>query len=562
MKLLYTSIISILAFSMSAQNFLENAKSVGISHTYNAINFGGGVSFYDFDDDGWDDLTIATAQGEKIQFYKNINGQFQLQSPFVSDTNEIKQILWVDIDNDGDNDLFAAVYDGENFWYENDGNFNFVARNIPNPKNKPQSNTFAATFSDIDIDGDLDLIVTHRGKLDSIPNQLLINDGSGTFSDVTANYFFDSIHQPTFCVVSFDYNEDGYPDIYTAEDRFFGQNQLYKNLGNLTFSNQTDSCNAGVWIDAMGLSIADYNFDGLMDMYISNGPAGNPLFHNNGDGTFTDTADFAGVAFNKIAWGNQFFDYNNDQNPDLHVCATLGSNGPDKNGLFLNLGNGTFADSSSAILDPDSTTSFSSAAGDYDNNGFPDLAINNVFPDSFHLWHNTGNTNNWLKLTLEGTVSNRDGIGAKIELFSGGVKRTHYTTCGTSFQGQNSQNQLFGIGQNAVIDTIIVIWPSGIVSKLHQVPGNQPLTIIEGLIVGNDISEIGTSLNAYPIPFQDRLNLTGLIPGQIKILNNLGQTVFQKAVRKNNEMINTSDWKTGIYYLHHTELSEVKKLIK
>jgi len=565
--------IMCLGFSANAQTYTEVAKSLGIEHTYLEQNFGGGLSFYDFDNDGWDDLTIATSKGDSIHFYKNVSGTFQKMMALVTDANEVKQMLWADVDNDGDKDLFTAVFDSVNYVYINDGSLNFTAQMLPNPKSGAISKTFAAAFGDYDVDGDLDLFVCHRGFNDTINNQLLQNDGLGNFIDVTSNYFFDSIYQPTFCVAFFDYNRDGLPDIYTAEDRINYQNQFYKNIGGGAFENRTDSCGAGFWMDGMGLSITDYNHDGHLDMYVSNGPSGNPLFHNNGNETFTDTASFAGVAFNKVSWGSSFLDYDNDMDMDLHVCATAGSNGPNKNGLFSNLGNGTFADVTASILSFDSTTSFSSATGDFNNDGYPDIAINNVSPDSFNLWQNSGGGNNWLKVKLEGTVSNRDGIGSWIEVYVGGQLRTYYTLCGTGFQAQNSNTQIFGLANHAIVDSIKVYWLSGIVDKLENIAANQVLTVIEGqVLVSKNVESVEDGiLLAYPNPFQNTLRLTikqeEIEGGRITVYNSLGILIYEKEISENqvkNYSINTSAWTNGIYFIHidFKEKPFVKRIIK
>ncbi len=559
------------AYSSAAQIYTEVAQNLNINHIYSYNNFGGGISFCDFDDDGWDDLTVATARGDMIHFYKNTGAGFQQIAAITTDTNEIKQLLWADIDNDGDMDLFTAVFDSTNYIYVNDGSFNFTAMPLPNPNNGAISQTFAADFGDYDIDGDLDLLITNRDFSGLLPNQLLQNDGNGNFTDVTANYFFDTISQPTFCVNFLDYNRDGLPDIYTAEDRVTYKNQLYKNLGAGQFEDRTDSCNAGVGIDGMGLAIGDYDHDHHLDIYVANGPLGNPLFHNNGDETFTDKAVTAGVTVNKVSWSSQFFDYDNDMDLDLHVCATvgMGSPSPDKNAFFENLGNGTFSDVINNIMAGDSSTSFSSAIGDINNDGYPDIAINNALPDSLTLWQSSGGTNNWIKIKLEGTISNRDGIGSWIDVYAGGKRRTHYTVCGSGYLGQSSHSKIIGLGTNSQADSIVVTWLSEEVSTLYNVAANQSLLIVEGQITASAELLAEDDFEIFPNPFAEYFTIKAHNLQQkttsVRVLNSLGQLVYQRAWNTSDQLlIRTKDWASGVYFVQTKTGNDIqtKKLLK
>ena len=228
----------------------------------------------------------------------------------------------------------------------------------------------------------------------------------------------------------------------------------------------------------MGIAVGDYDNNGFLDLYLSNDPYGNYLLKNNGDGTFTEVAADLGLSVNKACWGTNFFDYDNDMDLDLYVCASVGpSNGI--NELFENNGDGTFRRMIGIGLDDD-YKSFGMSIGDFNNDGFYDIAVNNqqVSPN---LFMNSGNKNNWVKLNLVGVESNRDGIGSWIEVYNNGNMFIRETHCGISYMSQNSSSLIIGAGEETTIDSIIIKWAgSGNIDILRNVDVNQTITIVEG----------------------------------------------------------------------------------
>lgn len=463
-----------------AQHFTEMSDPLGLVHSNNLSAFGAGLSFFDFDNDGWDDLTISTKQGDSLLFYKNNQGNFYKTSINIPITDHCKQVQWIDIDNDNDLDLFVAVYNDDNLIYIQDTNNSFNPVTLPayNASNIP--NSYAAAFGDFDLDGDLDIFMVHRGFNSSNPNQLFINNGNNQFVDLTDNYFFNNIYHPSFSAVFFDPNKDQWPDIYVADDKNLFSNQYYKNLGGGQFLDESSSSQLNIAVDAMGLTIGDYNNDQLSDIFVTNTIDGNILFHNNGDGTFTDTSAYAGVLCNKVCWSTHFFDFDNDCDLDLHACATLGSVYANTNCMSENLGNGIFADVSHIFLGGDSTISYSSALGDLNNDGYLDMAVTNTYPDSIQFWLNSGGTKNWLKVKLIGTSSNSMGIGSWIDLYHNNQHYSHYTYSGSGYQSQNTAYNHFGLDTGTLVDSIIVQWPCGHVDKIYNVNANQTILITEG----------------------------------------------------------------------------------
>jgi len=498
-----TSIIILLflliSFKISAQTYVDVTSHYNIHHTFGQDAFGGGVSFYDFDQDGWDDISLATQVGDSVVFYKNTGTGFQeVYFEGIHHAGHVKQILWCDYDNDGDQDLYLSGRSYANYIYINDGTFHFSPYLIPPTEPFETGDTYGAAFGDYDLDGDLDLFICNRIGSIPLPNQLFLNNGDGTMTDITSSFIFDTTYQLTFCASWIDYNNDLLPDLYTAEDRFF-VNKIYTNLGNGILADDCDGCGAEIIIDAMSVCPGDYDNDGDLDIYISNTEAGNVLLQNQGDGTFTDVAMASGVAYNRVGWGATFFDYDHDLDLDLYVSGS--TNGTTMaNKLYENLDLTNFSEANAGFIG-DSTRSFSHAIGDINNDGYYDIVVLNIDPDSSQLWQSSGGENNWLKVDLEGTVSNRDGIGTWIEAWSDGLSQVKYTTCGVGYLAQNSSSEIFGFGSFDQVDSIIVKWTSGIIDKFFDVPVNQVLSIVEGSTTSTTVHDIeGIQVSIFPNP--------------------------------------------------------------
>ena len=483
---------------------MDASSQHGIATTFGSDAFGGGVSFHDFNQDGWDDLTFATQLGDSLVFYENIGGTFQeVYFEGIHHAGHVKQILWCDYDNDGDKDLYVAGRSWDNFIYVNDGAFSFTPYLLEAPAPFFTGDTYCAAFGDYDLDGDLDLFVGNHIESIPLPNELWLNNGDGTMTNITPQFHFDSIYLLTFAASWIDIDNDMYPDLYTAEDRF-GANQLYMNntIGGL--EDQCEGCGAEIVINAMSVCPGDYDKDGDLDIYVSNTQQGNALLNNNGDGTFTNIAQIAGVGYYRVAWGATFFDYDNDKDLDLYVSGS--TNGTTMtNELYENLDLANFTEVTQGFVG-DSTRSFSHAIGDIDNDGYFDIAVLNINPDSSQLWQSSGGTNNWIKIKLEGTISNKEGIGAWIEVWSDGDRQVHYTHCGTGYIAQNTDYIGFGLGPSGLLDSVIVSWPSGIIDKVVSNSSNTVIQILEGSTLPTSVeSPYQSNLLVYPNPTSEVL---------------------------------------------------------
>lgn len=476
----------------------ETTSQFGISVLNTNSNHGNGVCFVDFDGDGWDDLTLAT-RNQQIKFYRNISGFFVSQNyvftPGLPLNGDIKCPLWFDYDNDGDKDLFVSAINLPLMVYQNNGSMSFT--NIAGEIGLNSENVIHSGLSagDYNNDGCLDLFVGKYYNPQFFTeyehaNQVYMNNCDGTFTDVTISSGIGQHIQATLCAVWIDYNMDGFQDLYVGNDKFIYGNYMYKNNGDGTFTDVSESTGAGVNIDTMTLSCDDYDHDGDLDIFITNSPfspfmipeSNFLLKYDSATETYSEVGDEAGLNSSEVCWGSLWMDYDNNTWNDLFV-ATVGSglNFEAQNLFFINEGNGTFDDGIATVgIEEDEDATYAAAMGDYDKDGFYDYATNNIAPTPASVWHNVGGQNTWLAVSVEGTISNKDGIGTWIECYAGGNKYVLYTFCGEAFMGQNSEDEIFGLGNYNVVDSLKLKWLSGLVETYYNLPVKTRHHFIEG----------------------------------------------------------------------------------
>ena len=459
------------------------------------LGFAGGISLSDFDQDGWDDMTIATRDGVPIQFFRNIGGSFEEMDPLVPSTCLVKQVLWVDIDNDGDKDLFHTCFNEPNKVYENIGSLVMVDRTIGSGLDPDSDPSTAASFGDIDNDGFLDLYVGNyiEGVGTGQENHLYKSNGDFTFTEVTSSSGTFISNVPTLATSFLDIDHDLDGDLYVSIDKVF-ENHLFENTGSGSFQDVSVNSNTNVVVCAMNSSSGDYDEDGDLDIYVTNTPSGNVLLRNNGDKTFTDVTAEAGVGFFRTGWGTSFIDYDNDGDLDMYVSSST-ETAP--NALYVNQGDGTFTEPLFSIggLDGDDMgRTYCNTHGDFNHDGLIDLAISNVVNPSstdqqFRLWKNLGVNpqKHWIKVHLEGMQSNRDGVGSWITVYAGGRVFVRYTHVGDGYLGQSSDFNHIGVNEANLIDSLIIEWPSGIIDRFEDVSVDQVVSITEGASITGDL---------------------------------------------------------------------------
>ncbi len=541
---------------MSAQvQFSEEAQILGCGNSsYGDGTSGGGIAFFDFDQDGWDDITLSSEEGTGIRFFKNNAGTFSEVDFGITNTYEHKTVQWVDFDNDGDYDFFATSNTQKNHLYENTGNMEFTDITLSAGLDLVDHRTFGGSWGDYDNDGLLDVFLCSMYENSAnFHNLLFKNNGDGTFTDVTSQAGIIEASFLSFCSAFFDYDNDGWQDIYVANDRD-PQNQMYHNNGDGTFTEVGAQTGTNVSVDAMSTTIGDYNRDGWMDIYVTNVAEGNVFLENNGDGTFTDVASANGTLMNAVSWGAVFLDSENDTDLDLYVSG-MGDD-PD-NGLtaayYQSDGLGQYTIPTGTGLYEDHAISFGNAMGDIDNNGYPDIAVLNYAPSDMFLFKNTTNPiNNWFKVKLQGVESNRQGIGSWVEISVNGQKQYNYTLCGEGFLSQNSAYEFFGIGDATEIEYVKVTWLSGIVDYIENPQINSAITIIEGSTLGTlDFLSDG-SVTVYPNPTSGMATVkttNNWIGSEIRVTDILGRTVFTQQMSSEETLLDVSQYQEGVYFI-------------
>jgi hypothetical protein len=420
--------------------------------------------------------------------------------PSDLDSTDWRGFAFGDYDGDGNVDLYvtesahgAQLKRDLLFKGHGDGTFEnvTVASGIETSSAAGQ----CAFWVDYDNDGKLDLFVKNYAS----PNRLYKNNGDGTFTQVAdaaglADATLGAYHG-TICSFA-DYDNDGFMDVAFSGER----NVLYRNSGG-TFVDVTAAAGMATSRNSTGIAWGDYNNDGLLDLYIARGTTGsgslhNTLYRSNGDGTFIDVTAEAGLVTTANTWAAIWGDYDNDGFLDLFVtCAgasALGSG--NANLLYHNNGDGTFTNVAAAegVELEDNTSLHKGAAWvDYNNDGFPDLLVKDgIGPASrtgagawgYHrLFKNNGNNNHFINVNLTGVQSNRRGIGARVTVtFAGGMSfRENNGGGGGEFTSQGSEPLHFGIG-TATLATVEVKWPSGITDTIPSVAANSTLTVVEG----------------------------------------------------------------------------------
>ena len=439
-----------------------------------ACRWAAGGAWADVDGDGALDLYVPQATEPSQLWINDGTGHFTDQAAMrgVDDGGSTGiGAVFADFDRDGDPDLYVSN-DGPNRLYRNDGTGHFVDVAAPAGVDDAHQ-SFGAAWGDYDGDGWPDLYVTNyrlctsraHGAGPYQPDRLYHNEGDGTFSDRTALLPVSSTEGAGFQAGWFDFDGDGDPDLYLANDAigegFTDHNHLWRNDGptgggGWAFTDVSDRSGAGFDINSMGLGIGDYDRDLDLDLAVSNiGPT--VLARNEGNGTFTDVARSAGVdrpsqspSRSSITWGLAFADLNMDGWEDLSVNAgALVVNEPQPNALFANATDGTFLDLSGPSGAADPASSKGLALVDFDRDGRIDLFVVDQGGRA-HLFRNVTAYagRHWLEVRLTGTASNTDGCGARLTFTVTGGSMLREVFCGSCMSGWGAHRRWTGWRSN------------------------------------------------------------------------------------------------------------------
>lgn len=463
-----------------AQTYSNVAFEQGIFVLVQGAYVGCGASFYDIDGDGYDDVTLC-APGNNITCFLNNGGNLN-PAPFsIENSDEAKMPLWGDYDNDGDADLLITKANAQTTLYRNDGSWIFtdVTAEVGFPLDETMR-SYGAAWGDYDRDGWLDLYICNYNFNGEITNYLLHNQGDGTFLQTQQALGVSNEVSPSFQPAFTDYNHDLWPDIYVINDKIH-PNVLYHNHGDGTFEDFSAVTGSNLVIDAMSNSWCDFDHDGDLDIYVTNATAGNKFLINQNNQFFVESAAEYNLEVFSICWGATWMDYDLDGWEDLHVTSTYNGFAGNQNYFYPNTDGAFELNLLQSGFISDYHSSYSGARGDLNNDGYPDLLENNEFPDYATLWANSGGDNHYVKLTLEGVLSNRDGTGAWITAYVDGLQHHLFTQNGESYMSQHSQHRVIGLGQAELVDSLQVEWPSGHVEVWYDLPADQRHVLVEGM---------------------------------------------------------------------------------
>ncbi len=546
---------------------------------FKMIRYGpGGISAVDYDNDGYYDLFIPDGVESKL-FHNNGDGTFTdvTARAGLSGLDGVSVGVFADYDNDGFKDLFVSRTFKHNQLFHNNGDGTFTDVTAKSGIGEDCCTT-VASWGDYDNDGFVDLYVgryldprkaipTTFYARNGEPNQLYHNNGDGTFTNVTEKA---GVGEKGLCLgtVWGDYDDDGYLDLYVVND--FGRKTLYHNNRNGTFTDVTVKSGTLAYGAGMSASMGDYDNDGKLDIYVANIRSedawyaewptvgrymvntfkqgvwttdlplyfevfrqsgfgfvqvfqqmaeGNDLFHNNGDGTFTDLAAKSGANPVGWFWGSGFADFDNDGWQDIYSVdgwvyndrgteieldflndvvsnqkkyktgilfdpkhfGHLSWHGWERNRHLRNNADGTFTEIGRGAGTDLLLNSRGIAIADYWNRGALDIAVSASTDRHALLRNDVGVKRSWLAVETVGTRSNRDGIGARVTIRVGGKTQTREVVAGDGYGSQNSLRQYFGLNSAASVDELTVRWPrSGIVQKFQNVAADRIVEVTEG----------------------------------------------------------------------------------
>ena len=506
------------------------------------IPLGAGVVVFDYNGDDRQDIYVASTEyiGDMVEGIDGSNALYRNNGDgtFTDVASEAGvSELWdktnggcaADYDNDADQDLFVTNW-GSSKLFRNNGAGTFVDVTEQAGLGDPDLSyrSMGCAWGDYDRDGLLDFaVVRHMEESDLEafdlrfyayavrPLGLFHNNGDGTFTEVThllgdtvapgkSQGEYGNLWGAGFQPGWVDFDNDGDLDLYVVNDfgRDIQPNVLWRNdgpgpNGDWRFKDISQRSGANAAMFGMGLAVGDYDLDGNFDLYVTN-IEDNLLLRNNGDGlSFTEATADAGVGKGefqrrqRVSWGAVFFDYDNDGWEDLYVASGFLDTDPFRNHrnqpnlLLHNTGDATFADVSSVSGADDRGVGRGVAYADFNNDGCLDLYLTNMGllggqPQSARLFRNScAWSANWLSIKTVGTISNRDGIGARITVVADGRSQIREITAGSSNKSQNMLPAHFGLGGAAQADSVEIRWPSGIVQILLDVPSNQQVTVTE-----------------------------------------------------------------------------------
>ena len=473
-----------------AQTFTDGDAGGSLYTQHVGGYLGQGVSFADFNGDGNDDLTFTQWTGEILTFVGDGQGNFALVDEGIGNTQgEPKCALWMDMDNDGDQDLFVTQRLATNKLYARmpDGSLQGVP-DAGGLAGFATERSYGASVGDYDKDGRLDVYICnyHSPQANSETNRLFRSVGgtdlSMTFEEVTTEAGVGNGVRQSFQSTWVDVDRDGWLDLHVINDRTSWADALYRNQGDGTFIDVAVEWGLDVQGYSMSSTVCDFDKDGDWDFVVTDGASegnsfmqcvGQPFAAEASDAsilTYNDLAAEAGVLLEQLAWGALWLDADNDGWQDLFIGTgtslytdypnVLAVVGDSPNGFWMNNEGLLPLENSMNNALAESELTFSSAWADHNKDGAIDFVSHRVGPRA-RLLNGVPNDNHWVQFSLVPASGNLDAIGAVVTVWKNGVPDMRVMTCGSEYLNQNSKRLHFGLGESSSFDSVVVSWPSG-----------------------------------------------------------------------------------------------------
>lgn len=525
------------------------------------------VNWVDINNDGFMDCMITNGpsggQNNKVYLNNGTGGFTSITSDtIVKDNKPSDGATWADMNNDGDMDCFVANwYNVNNMLYANNGSGTF-AQISSGPTVNDFGYSETAAWGDYDNDGLVDLYVTNSWGVKK--NFLYHNSGNNVFTKILVGTHVNDANESR-SVNWTDIDNDNDLDLFVTNETNQNEN-IYRNDGGGIFTKLTAGSLLNNLGNTMSGSWGDYDNDGDLDVFLANEGSTNSLFRNDGNFNFTKIINDTVVKGVGHSFSSSWSDIDNDGDIDLFVTNAFYASQKQLNFFYLNNGNGSFTRNSSDIIATDSTWAFGCAFGDYDNDGFEDLAVAttrfaNVDRPNL-LYHNNGNSNKWITIKLIGTQANKAAIGTKIKvkaIINGNpVWQMREISAQNAYCSQNDIRAHFGLGNATQIDSIKVEWMPGTIETLTNVNVNQIISITQSIsTVSIKEKKIENDLGVYPNPAKEKITLklteNRFNKGDEIIVRDIsGRKLIEIILVENTEelTINTKNLSPGNYFIY------------
>lgn len=514
-------LLSLTIVGTTHAQFVDVSLDAGLFTDHVSGYLGQGVSVVDVNGDFIDDVTFAHSEGDIRGYLGDGMGgfeAFELELEGAQD-EDAKMVLWADVDNDGDQDLLVTFRMASNKLYLNDGMLNLTLADAGLRQDEQRS--YGASFGDYNNDGFLDLFIANysNSTTPNPVNELYLNLGMDSdsitwlgFEDVGQTLGLEAIEgYQSFQGHWVDFDDNGDLDLHVIRDRVDFENQLFK-FTDTGLSDIAPDVGLNVSMNCMSTSVADFDCDLDDDVYLSGlaNVDSNMLMVNDGNGQFQVIEGDGYTGYlqpnGRTSWAANWLDVDNNGWEDLHVAvgttaftdmvldenSSFDLDSTHHDGFFMNT-NGEFEPDTSDLFLVEQYYAFSTATGDFNRDGFPDL-ISHRAGSTAQVLQGIPNGNTWIKFDLRGTESNSNAVGARIIVHADGHAQTRMVFAGENYLGQNSYTQHFGMGSATIAEEVLICWPAGDTTMLNDLPLNTHYLMVENgelQILYQNASELG-----------------------------------------------------------------------